>query len=398
MVCSSGNAVYEFVIFLNFKNMMNSKTKILILVTGLLFSFCLKTMAHRETTYLLQGTFGNRQTAIEIIDVDGFWAARYFFQDTKKDVFMMAECDTNICKLVSKKYDPETKENIVIEKLDIYEDSLYKWHGTWYSPLGDTLPVSLRPISIDSIRDPLKFSAYKNRYNAYTLLKISDIRFKKVDKEKHGKGLKIIWYKDPISGVRGFRIAGKYNDSVKEKVNILLEMEHIKSMLNYYSCGSVAYQGDYLENTVITFVNKHLISYIRQVRSNCQGKFAENDYVFQTFSVDSARFIHLEDIFWMGNGVKPRFGSQEYFKYRYNIFNARVLEMFSTMYPEKIKTEFCDYSKLNDWHFPDWFISEKGVHLVNRGFSLKEECKYNLEFIIPFDKYKEFFNSDLFKD
>lgn len=359
--------------------------------------FCSNIFAHRETTYLLHGTFGERKVAIEIIDVDGYWSGRYFFKDEKRDVFLVANCETNHCKLVVKKFDADQKKDILIEELVINEDTITNhWFGTWIDKNQKSWPVSLRPIVQDSIKHNFSNTFFYSKISLYNQLKLSDIELVKIDQVKYKKGMKLVYYQDTLSKLTGFRIKGRISGKKKKLTNNLLEREQVTDMMNYYACGSIGYTGIYKQKIDIKFVNKHVISYKKDVIANCYGHTDQSDVYYHTLNVDSGIVLKLDNVLWFESGKGLRHGSQEYFKYRYKVFGNEVLKVFLELYPELLEGEDCNYNNSKLWQFPEWYISEKGIHLINQNISLKKKCKAPEGFIIPFKGYESNINVEYF--
>jgi len=361
-------------------------------------SFSKNSFAHIEKNYILYGTIGEREVIVEMLNLDNFWNGRYCYLDEKIDRYMKTRCDSFGCKMQSIIYEKEKGAEKVMETITIYEDSLFNWHGTMKDSKGETKEIFLSSLYVDSIESNFDYIPYVKTIGVYNAKRIADLKFKKIKTEKLAKGLKLDWYIEPISGVKGFRLGRGFDKKLMDKANLKLEENHLRNVEMRFGCGTVGFQGIFNQSIDIKFANSYLISYVTTIESNCQNLKPGLEKTYFTFSVDSGEFLKLEDIFWLGEGGKPRNGSQEYYKYRYNLFGNAILKMLVELYPDSMVIGPCKYNNPKYWQFPEWYLTPEGICFVTMAIGLPANCKGAKWPVIPFQKIEGYIEKKYFED
>lgn len=359
--------------------------------------FTLFLKAHVEQSYFLSGTFGERYVALHITNVDGYWNGRYFFLDSKKDVYLKAVHEANHIQMESTIWDPVTKKEMIVEVIEIREDSTYNWKGHWKSPNGTIQDVNLKPINPDSISGLYINHNIKQKYSPYSIVRFADIKFEKGKKEKIAKGIFVRWYTELNSGVSMFRMEKGLEDSVENKINQKLLELHLNDLERFYSCGQVGITGRYEQDIKIKFINKKIISFVKEYRSNCFELEMTSKQQYYNIEINNLQLLNLEDIFWMGEGSIPRVGSREYFQYRKNTFPDGVIKILKSEYPDRWINLDCPYENSKLWSFPDWYITNDGIQLIISHYLLSGDCDKPDWVLLPYNAINKYINKHYFE-
>lgn len=348
-----------------------------VLVALLIFT-SIQIFAHVEKLYNLRGTFGDREVVVEIMNVDNqYYSARYCFLDKKRSVYMNAEYDSVRFKLVSAKYNPETKSKTVIEFAEIREDSSYNWSGHWKSPEGRLYEVSLWPFAKDSSEQhAIKGEKLKNELSVYSYTRLKDIKYNKIEKETLASGITVEWLVEPLTGTKGFRIVSGLPDTISRKLNLYLEREQIKSIEASLNCGMVDFQGTFESELTISYFTPKVLSIVHTTQSNCYNTTGKQSIKPHTIDVETLEELHIENFLWFGDSADiPRNGSKEYFDYRRNLFGNAIAEYMGEHYRKKAAKHACDFSDERIYQTPLYYLTSKGMVLILNYYNLEPQCK-----------------------
>jgi hypothetical protein len=348
----------------------------------------INTHAHIEKANFLKGWFGGSEVVLELLDIDGYWYGRYYFVALKKDVFLNVTCDSTHCRFMASAWDTLQQAESVHEFLEIAENEQHHWVGHWRSPSGEIEPVYLKPFIKDTLYNQYGYQPVIDKFNAYSYFRLADLQFKTIQKERLKNGKQIEWMIEPISGIKGFRFVKGLDEGKMQRINLLLEEQHLRDVELFFGCGSVGHLGTYQQNIEITYSNHQWISYIKVVDKNCQGLETTEMKVYHTMDLDQAKLLDLEDIFWAGEGDGVRKGSREYFQYRQKTLAPLLMELMQSNHPKEFGTEGCTYNNNALWAFPEWYLTKKGIRLVVDHYSLKGECKNPGWTLLPYKRIK----------
>lgn len=367
-------------------------------VNYFLFFLALDAFAHIEKIYSLEGTFGDREVIVEIVDNEGHYNARYCFRDEKSDIFLQGEYDTLGFKLYSKKYYTETKQQDVIELIEIVEDSVYNWSGSWKAPDGQVYEVLLHPIVRDTTtKHAINGQKLRNSISLYEYSRLCDIKYKPAGRQKFKGGIKVVWIQETESGVVGLRFEKGLPDSTMQKMNNLMEEMHVSDIVSNFDCGSMAFKGSYVQKLEITFLTQEVLSLVKSVYNDCFNRGMQEQKEYLTIDIKSNKKMKIDDLLWMGDSIKPRYGSKEYLDYRRGIFGKEITEYINGKYIDEIQQPVCDYTNEKVFQFPNFYLTDKGMMLIVDHFSLSNECKNPNWTLLPYSDFVNYWNREYIK-
>lgn len=367
------------------------------LLSFIIFLASFTASAHREDNYFLKGLFGTRQVGIRIDEYSNICYARYFFMEDRKDHVMEGNIlPDSTFVLNAYRWDSARNQKIVTETLIVRHRENHQWEGTWNPGTGD-FDVFLYPISSDpgydqdTILNPEFSELY---FDPYSYLRTADLKFKELKTSRIGKGLKVKWVMEPVSGIKMFRVVqGWKNRQDFTLINKLLTTQHRKIVNDKLSCSYIYETGDFEFNCKIRYLDNYLVSYSMTSTSSCFGGNPELNTVSETRSMQSGDKFILEDLIWFGEGPPPtcREGSQDWFKYRYQVFGDSILNILKKIYPDKFTGPVendCHYNQTRNWQFPEWHFTGDGLHVGSRSVSENRKCDNQDWSVIPW-KYLE---------
>lgn len=348
------------------------------LLALLLFFLKVSTLwAHVENTYNLEGTFGDRQVFLEIIDTDGTFTARYCFKDEKKDNYFDAYYSKNKFELVAVAYNPVSKRRGIRELIEMQEDDRYNWSGTWHSPDGGTHSILLRPIKYDkNAPHAIENESVRYKLSLYSVSRLQDIKYKQVKRQSFKGGITVQWLEETCTGVKGFRVKRGFPESYLKRLNTFLEALHIADVESSLTCGIIGFQGSYTQELEITLFTSKVLSMTKKVHSNCSNTEPRKENNYITINTKTCKTLGLEEIFWLGEGEPPRDGSKQFYQYRRKVFGAEICTYMNNTYKKETKKSGCNYSIPNSYQFPNFYLTPKGMKLELFHYSLKGDCKY----------------------
>ena len=348
--------------------------------------------AHNEKISTFEGTFGEREVLMEIVNSHGFYKARYCFRDDLNDVFLETSYDGSHYILVSSRFNKEAKKYDTLQEINIKKEQSQEWTGTWKAPSGDEYKVALHPVTKDSLAFESKDAYYKNSMTLYAFCRLKNIQYNVVEEQRFKHGLRVEWLEEKNSGVKGFRIVDGLSDSSIKKINEYLEIKHLQDIESYFGCGTVAFDGWYKQEIKITYLSPRLLSFTKSEHKNCFN--AEEPVYNEYFTIDlnTRNILSIENLLWMGESEQPRNGSMEYFEYRRNIFSKAIEVYIRENYEKEIKESGCDYTDRKIYVFPQFYLTPKGMILKSDYYSLSEQCKSADWMLISFKDFKKFWN------
>ena len=368
-------------------------------IIGIMFFLCINNIyAHREKTYYLLGKVGETELAIKIDEYGNDCIASYFTQnDLYNHLLEGIILENGQINLISKYWDPVSKQNITKDSVQLIEKEKNFWTGTWTYENKEKVTFTLKPIDIKELDHP--FTEVINQYeiDPFTAYRTKDVKFKKGKKEKISKGARIRKMTDPVTGISFFRILNNRRHKIQaDSINNKLIAIHLRMIDAIYSCVYADNKGEYSFNYKVTFLNSDFISFTINTNRSCFGTKRNNFIEHKTFKIIDGLEPKLEDLFWFGEQPQPVLSSGEYkwMQYRYKVFGPKILEILTSLYPEKIndiETKQCNYNSIKAWQFPLWKLTSKGLYLESKTLTNKK-CNETPWSIIPFEALKDFTN------
>ncbi|MEL0454857.1 hypothetical protein WJN01_01355 [Flavobacteriaceae bacterium SZ-1-7] len=348
-------------------------------------------LAHKEKVYSLEGTIGNREIIMEILDIDGYYSGRYSFRDEKKSNYLEVEYDSITFCFNLLRYNLDTKNRDLLEHIVITEDSLNNWSGEQRTPDGKIHKVFLHPIKIiQSEPHAIKNETTREELSPYDYSLLSDIKYESTSIQKFKNGIKMEWLTETGSQIKLFRIIEGFSDSTMVKINNYLERFFINDILNGYSY-------KYYETKInISYVTPNIISMVESIKSDISNTRANTSTTYLTLDLKTLKKLSLEDLLWLGEGKTPRNGSKEYFTYRREVFGKKIEKYINDSYSKEINNSECSYSNEKIFQFPDFYLSKKGIVLMFNYYKLSNECKKQTWAVLRYNDFPNKWNLEYF--
>ncbi len=358
---------------------------------GLLLVFTVTMYAHREDSYYLQGSFGNENVALQIDEFGRSCIANYFNEKDKIDHFFEGKLGADSTfYLKSYRWNQQMTIRTVSEEIILKEIALNVWEGTFINKNGEKLPVALQPIRIDTLNHPFKELIQEKDINPYRVFRTKDIRIKHKRKEKIADQLTVIHFIEKEYGLKWFQIENKTQKISLKEINIYLDHELFLMINQKFSCNNNNRIGNYFIDYNIQFINSELVSYSKEVISDCNGNSDQRYESFNTLDLKTAKPIMLEDLIWLSKTPYQELSRGEYnwYQYRYNSFGKLLFELIqnNSSKETKLMLEQCNLNKAKQWQLPNWYLTFQGIV-----FKPKEnQAKCTPEILIKYRELNEF--------
>jgi hypothetical protein len=275
------------------------------------------------------------------------------------------------------------------------------WVGTWDNKKGKPLPVSLKPLNINSIKHTLghleKIKKWKGN-DELLYIATSNLIFKQ-DTTTYSNKMPIYWFKDNIYGTSFFRLDAKYKG-----INDIL----LKNQLNniedqVYNCdydsdenkGDRVFEVENFNEGLLSFYHSKGIIY-------CPRAPHPNwTYETGTFDLKLDKEVSFDELFVFSEKpvIYKESSSDEWYKYREEKVAPKMVAILRKSNPE-LKESPKNYEDLDDgecyylnnemWNYLEgWSISNKGLLLHHfdpvRGYGPCME-----DFYIPYTYLKSY--------
>ncbi|MBV4357404.1 hypothetical protein [Pinibacter aurantiacus] len=314
----------------------------------------------------------------------------YYYKKTKQDIELTGS--------ISKNGSIELTSDDTEDKFSLTRKGSV-WQGTFRSAKGVKLPVTLKVIK-DSLN---KTGAAKTSDPSEILetYKFADIKLVPGKLEIIDNKFVIQWYTEATTKITTFRIVKGYPDDVIQKANEIIDGDFNSNLSACFSCaggdGSFGYDVSFSSY----HLDDHFISYCIGANWDCKGAahpdFGENG---KTINAKDGKELTLEDMFWLGNGAKPRENSDAWSDYRGKVFAPGIVELFKRLYPTQMKKptsdEDCDYTDPEVWKYANFYLTKKGLYIGATFARVQRACDSPEWSIIPYAELKKN-NPDLFK-
>ncbi|OAN57081.1 hypothetical protein A7X12_07530 [Sphingomonas sp. TDK1] len=238
--------------------------------------------------------------------------------------------------------------------------------GTLTTAKAQRLPVSLRPAGA-----PEKLPAdLPPKLSVYERWHLAGLQFTAQQTETiNGKTIR--WYREPLSGIRLFRIESGYPAPALTAVNHALARNQWQDVSAWFAC--TGYEGGPGTDTAEAkrpWLGTRHVSYVWNASWSCAGA-AHPDFGTTGYSFDmrTGRILKLDDLLRFGTGPVPAEESDAWYSYRGKRFAPGVVALLKRYHPQEMlkpaegDDDGCDYSDPDVWDFPGWALSEKGLWL-----------------------------------
>ena len=349
--------------------------------------------AHREKTYYLTGMVGADTVGLRIDEFGDACFARYFTKSDLFDKVLEGEIQKdNRFILRGYEWDSLGQKAGAKEFVSIVEDTNHNWNGIWEKD-GVAHTVFFKPINIDLLNHPYKNFIIKYFIDPYASLRLLNINVVYEDVFKLKNKIQIQKIKDSFSGVSFFQVKENSNlFSQTDSINFFLQYQFFSFINSKYSCVHANNIGEYHVNYHVKYVDRNFISYTYNVVSSCYGGPLDSSAYILNLSMQNAKRMMLEDIYWLSEKTKTELveGEYEWYQYRYKEFGPKLYHLLCELYPKKFNKENSD--EIKKWQFPVWYLTYKGLHL--KGSTIRKSKKEMQAVIIPYKKLQAYLVKD----
>jgi hypothetical protein len=305
---------------------------------------------------LYQGTVGTARIVMTLSEDKAEVFGQYFYLSTRLDIDLSGSVRGQTLDLESR---------VTGDKLHLTRSGA-TLYGTLTTAKAKRLPVSLRPAAMPENLPadlPPKLSGYERWH-------LTGLKFTAQQAETiHGKTIR--WYREPLSGIRLFRIESGYAAPAVAAVNHALARNQWQDVSAWFAC--TGYEGAPGTDTAQAqkpWLGANHLSYVWNASWSCAGA-AHPDFGTTGYSYDmrTGRELRLDDLLHFGSAPIPAEGTSGWYSYRNKRFAPGAVALLKRYHPEEMAKpaegdeDGCDYSDPEVWDFPGWALSEKGLWL-----------------------------------
>jgi hypothetical protein len=339
-----------------------------------------------KPTTVYTGTLGTHQIVMELPRLlTDILQARYFYVRHPIDIGLGGNVAPNGHLLL--------EEDRSSNDFDLVRQPDGGWKGTWKNAQGSKLPVLLHPAILPPLPanapDFLKHARESMPYVYLRLRKMGLVR----EKQQSFTGHHLQWWREPISGIRLFRIEDGYPTAQRQRINQALMNRLWSEVDTYYQCvGGDGEGGDYKQHVEPTFLGASAISIVELVDSYCGGAYPTLVRSAINLDAHTGKKLWLDDILWIGKGqpfhYAPLPGEPEdspanldrlgrWADHQKQFFVPWLIRQLKKRYPRQMMgdKDHCGYTDDPDaWVFANWYLTPSGVFFIPTFPHAAENC------------------------
>ncbi|PTQ65002.1 hypothetical protein C8J45_102360 [Sphingomonas sp. PP-CE-3G-477] len=309
--------------------------------------------AARETVY--EGVVGTARVVVNVGVTEGELSGQYFYRTSRLDIDLSGKMVGTTLRLKSR----TTGDQLALTRQGA------NLTGTLTTSKARRLAVSLHPAGVPvGLPDdlPPKLTAYERWHFA-------GLRFTPAQSETIG-GKTIRWYREPLSGIRLFRLERGYPVPAMAAVNHALARSQWQNVAAWFACTDLGGKpGIEVTQADKPWLGVNHMSYVWISSWSCAGA-AHPDFGSQGYSYDmrTGRALKLDELLHFGSGPIPAEDSDGWYKYRGKNFAPGVVALLKRYQPDEMappgtSDDECNYADPEVWQFPAWALSDKGLWL-----------------------------------
>lgn len=345
----------------------------------------------RDLTYT--GTLGTQSVVVELTTDDHgtIESGRYFYLRHHLDLMLEAQTATADHAVLSE--GPEQSKPRPQLTLDRQADG--GWRGTWRSPQGKTLPVTLAPAALPPLAadtpDHLRELRSRRPYD-YLRLTGLDLR---AGKRQTFMGHALQWRVEPVSGMTLFTIADGYPSDQLARINRVLVDRQWAEIDAWFTCRDNRFgEGDYQQTVTPRLLTPNLVSISVFTSYYCGGAHPDFGDVPINLDARTAQPLALEDLLWLGTGTplhyatdaegNPIPGSASFdawSDYRGQVLAPWLAKQWKRLYARELASaqseNECGYDDPGVWQFVGWHMTPKGIFLSPSFARVARACEAN---------------------
>lgn len=353
--------------------------------------------------YIFNGKIGDKYNiylSLEEYD-DNEISALYFYTSSLIDIPLSGIIkDNQYILYFDKSYDDE---NTFKEKFILDKTSNGDFTGIWINEEGKELTVVLTPTDFNSIENPYEYLDCIKELkedNSIDYIRTIYIFFTK-DAESEYKGKSFVWLNEAHCSSPLFRLGNGFNKRTQKLINNKLEEVHILNTLWQLSCVTNWSYGtgtniDY--SVEIEYLTSDLLGFSIAESWYCGGAYPDWGTEAYLFDLNTAKSYDIDEIIAFDKSVVTYSDDDfdSFSEYRSNFFAPKLTEIIADIYAETLNNDYedypCEYKENYVWTFPSWRFTEEGIVFTPSFPHVIAVCR--IDFLIPFDKLKEYKHPD----
>ena len=341
-----------------------------------------------EKSFLLEGNVGPYPVIMNLSTDGETCGAVYFYQSSLHDIHLEGSANGNKLTLYCNSYNKKLKRNDTSETITV-EVFGNNASGSWVNNEGKKLEVSLHTVNLATVVNPffkLPYVIGQKAEDTYNYMRTASMKLKGDSLVKVGN-ITLEYVHIGKSPVMYPRIADGCDKEIMEKVNKLINNTLIENTCMYFSCSSYDFK---LKNV---FINTDVLSINTYTDYYCGGAYPDYGNDPLNLNLKTGNKLNLEDLLYLSNTDVPSSESEKWLTYRGDVFAPKLIDLLRNLYPKKMKEHgedaTCNYNTKEAWSFPNWYITEKGLHLLPDFPHAAGICRNPGWSIIPFTEFKK---------
>jgi hypothetical protein len=312
------------------------------------------TPAVAEQNNVYEGVVGTAHVVLQLTDERSEILGAYFYRSSRLDIELSGHRHGQAMDLTS----PTTNDQLSLER------SGSDLVGVLLTQKGRKFTIRLHPAASPTGL-PADLPAGLDLYERWRLAGLNLI-----PQEKETQNGKVIrWYREPVTGIRLFRLESGYGAAAMAAMNRSLAQHQWSTVSTWLQCtGSDGKPGTDTDQSEKPWLGWAYVSYIWRSAWDCAGT-AHPDFGAEGHSFDarSGRELTLDEVLPEGRGPIPPENSNAWLTYRGDVFAPAVVALMKRHHPAEMAVpksdDDCDYTDPEVWDFPSWALTEKGLWL-----------------------------------
>ncbi len=319
-----------------------------ILLTTFLFA------ATPALAQVYEGAAGSAPIVMQLTEDQGEITGNYFYRSTRLDIALSGKWEGAMLAVSS---------SVTGDQLSLIRSGT-GLVGSVTTSGGRKLAVNLHPAIAPSDL-PADLPA---GLDLYERLRLAGLKLVPQEAESQN-GKTIRWWREPLTGIRLFRLESGYVSPAMAAMNHALGQNQWSAVSNWLQCtGSDGRPGTDNAEADKPWLGPAYVSYIWRSAWSCAGA-AHPDFGAEGHSFDAltGRELKLDEVLPQGQAPIPGEGSDVWLNYRSNVFAPAIVSLMKRYHTAEVappkKEDDCDYSDPEVWAFPSWVMTEKGLWL-----------------------------------